>query len=395
MTADTNPSERTEATLVDRARSVLPGGITRSTVFVPPHPPYAVAGEGAWIVDDTGHRVLDANGNYTTLIHGHARPEIVHAATAALQNGSAFGLPTRSEVALAEMLRERTNMEQWRFCNSGSEAVMMLLRAARAATKRSKIIRFRGSYHGTSPDAVGNESHGDVIVVDQGDTEAVANALTTHGDDVAGVVIDLMPNRAGLRRADAAHVQELRSLTREHGALLLVDEVITFRLGVGGLLEQYDVEADLVSLGKAIGGGFAVGAIGGRRELLQPFDPREQKQPSAVSWGGTFSANPVTMAAGKVALDLFDATSVASLNAAGDALRARLVAAGVPATGWGSLLRLHTSDNQQAWWSLYERGVLAGTNCLLALSTAMGEEDVEHLADAILAMADEHPQYFQ
>lgn len=388
-----SPTEPDE--LIARAREVLPGGITRSTIFVAPHPPYAVSGEGAWIVDDGGRRVLDANGNYTSLIHGHARPEIIRAATEALQNGSAFGLPTRSEVALAELLRERTGKQQWRFCNSGTEAVMMLLRAARAVTKRRKIIRFRDSYHGTGPDVVGNRSAADVIVVDQGDIEAVARALRVHRDNVAGVLIDLMPNRAGLRRADATHVDELRSLTREHETLLLVDEVITFRLGVGGLLEQYEVDADLVSLGKAIGGGFAVGAIGGDRELLRPFDPRKSSLPDAVSWGGTFSANPVTMVAGKVALDLFDATSVSSLNAAGDALRTSLVSAGIPATGWGSLVRLHTSNNHEAWWALYERKVLAGTNCLLALSTAMSEEDVEHLADAVLSVADEHPEYFQ
>ena len=369
--------------VIDRARLVMPGGNTRSTVFVDPHPPYAVRGDGAWITDDSGHRVLDANCNYTALIHGHARPEIVEAATAALANGSAFGLPTMSEVEFAEVLQARTGQDHWRFCNSGTEAVMMLLRAARASTGRPKIIRFRGSYHGTCPDVVGNESHDQVIVVDQGNHAAVAAALRENEGEVAGVLIDLMPNRAGLRPAAPEHVAELRRLTTEAGALLLVDEVITFRLGVGGLAEQYGIKPDMVSLGKAIGGGFAVGAIGGCKENLTAFDPRLPHLPGAVSWGGTFSANPVTMAAGKVALELFDDTAVQAMNRTGDRLREQLAADGVPVAGRGSLIRLGFKDTTSGWWALYQRGVLAGTNGLLALSTAMSDSDIDQLFGSV------------
>ncbi|KAA9160198.1 aminotransferase class III-fold pyridoxal phosphate-dependent enzyme [Amycolatopsis acidicola] len=372
-------------TLPDRARRVLPGGNTRTTLFVPPNPPYAVRGEGAIVTDHTGHRVIDCNNNYTSLIHGHAHPEILDAATEAARSGTAFGLPTRSEVALAEHLRERTGIEQWRFCNSGSEAVLMLLRAARARTGRDLIVRFDGSYHGTGDAVVSPEAPGvvseSVLVLPQNDLEAVRKTLRAHGERVAAVLIDLMPNRAGLTPADPAYVAELRDLTRKYGALLAVDEVITFRLHEGGLHQRYGIRPDLVSVGKIIGGGFPVGAVGGSAEVLSPFDPRT---PGPVSWGGTFSANPVTMAAGLTALNLFGTKEIADLNHRGDELRKRLREGGVPVNGSGSLLRLITPDTTKLWWALYERGVLTGTNGLLALSTPMTPDDVEQVAEAVL-----------
>lgn len=372
-------------TVADRARRVLPGGNTRTTVFVPPHPPYAVRGEGAIVTDDTGHEVVDCNNNYTSLIHGHAHPEVLDEAIAAARRGTAFGLPTASEVALAEDLRERTGIEQWRFCNSGTEAVLMLLRAARAHTGRDLVVRFEGSYHGAgdalvAPDAPGVVP-GSVLVLPQRDLGALTDAMREHGERVAAVLIDLMPNRAGLVPADPAYVTALRDLTRRYGALLAVDEVITFRLGYGGLHREYGVQPDLVSVGKVIGGGFPVGAIGGRAEVLAPFVPG----PGAVAWGGTFSANPVTMAAGRTALRLYGPAEIAELNRRGDALRFRLREAGVPVHGSGSLLRLVAPDPARLWWALYRRGVLAGTNGLLALSTAMTGEHVDRVAEAVVA----------
>ncbi|PXY21548.1 aspartate aminotransferase family protein [Prauserella flavalba] len=375
--------------VVDRARRVLPGGNTRTTLFVPPHPPYAVRGEGAIVTDHTGHQVIDCNNNYTSLIHGHAHPEILGAATEAARSGTAFGLPTASEVALAEHLRDRTGIEQWRFCNSGTEAVLMLLRAARARTGRDLIVRFDGSYHGTgdavvSPDAPGvaRSAPDSVLVLPQHDLEALTAAMREHGDRVAAVLIDLMPNRAGLNPADPAYVTALRELTRQHGALLAVDEVITFRLHEGGLHKQYGLQPDLVSVGKVIGGGFPVGAIGGSADVLSPFVPA----PGAVSWGGTFSANPVTMAAGLTALSLFGSHEIAELNRRGDQLRARLRDAGVTVNGSGSLLRLMAPDPTDLWWNLYRRGVLGGTNGLLALSTAMSPVHLDQIADAVTAV---------
>lgn len=376
--------------LYHRAVDVLPGGTTRSTVFVPPHPPYAVRGAGAELTDSNGHTVIDCNNNYTSLIHGHADSDMCEVISAVAAEGTAFGLPTRYEVEMAETLRDRTGgIAQWRFCNSGTEAVMMLIRAARAHTGRDLIVRFEGSYHGTSDAVVSPSAKGvphalqqTVIEVPQGDIDAVEHALAEHSGQVAAVLIDLMPNRAGLNPASPQYVSRLADLTRQHGALLAVDEVITFRLEYGGLHTRYGIEPDLISLGKVIGGGFPVGAVGGPADVLSSFNPLLS---GPVAWGGTFSANPMTMAAGLHALQRYTSEAIAALNAHGDALRRRLREAGVAANGNGSLIRLMFDEPVHDWWALYRAGVLAGTNGLLALSTAMTDSHMDAIGDAVIA----------
>ncbi|MCW2499219.1 MAG: hemL [Frankiales bacterium] len=374
--------------LRDRARQVMPGGNTRSTLFVSPHPPYAVKGVGCRVVDAQGHEVIDCNNNYTALLHGHAHPELVSVAQAAVAEGSAFGLPTESEVAFAELLRDRTGLPSWRFCNSGTEAVMMAVRGARAYTGRDLIVRFSGSYHGTydavvdvSAPGVPGDVKDSVLTLPQGDEPAFREAMRLHGSTVAAVLIDLMPNRAGLRPAAQPFVDLVRAETTKHGALLVIDEVITLRLGLGGLQRQYGVVPDMTTVGKIIGGGFPAGGVGGRREVLDAFSPLGQ---GTVSWGGTFSANPVTMRTGAAALRMFNQAALDALNARGDGLRTRLQERGVKVSGSGSLVRLLLADAEPAWWRLYERGVLVGTNGLMALSTAMDDADVDAVHDAVL-----------
>lgn len=371
----------------DRAVNALPGGVTRSTVFVPPHPPYAVRGAGARVFDIEGHEVLDANNNYTSLIHGHAHPRLVEAATRAIANGTAFGLPTPSEIELAEALGSRTGIPHWRFCNSGTEAVMMAIRCARAFTRRDLIVRFSGSYHGAYDDVVDASAPGipastshDVLVLPQGDAAAFEQAMREHGRRVAAVLVDLMPNRAGLRPAAPEFADLLRRRTQADGALLIVDEIITLRTAVGGMSSRYGIAPDIMTVGKIIGGGFPAGGIGGPREVLRPFVP---SSPGAVSWGGTFSANPVTMSVGRASLDLLDAAAIARINAAGDALRSRLEEAGVAAAGFGSLLRL-SFGRPEDWWTLYHRGLLVCANGLVALSTAMSDDDVDRIGGIIV-----------
>lgn len=371
----------------------MPGGSTRSTLFVAPHPPYAVRGAGAEVTDDTGRVVIDCNNNYTALIHGHADPEILEVSAEVAAAGTAFGLPTRYEVDMAETLRARTGgIEHWRFCNSGTEAVMMLMRAARAHTGRDLIVRFEGSYHGTYDGAVSLSARGvsaavagSVIEVPQGDIGAVEHALEVHRGQVAAVLIDLMPNRTGLNPATKDFVRRLDTLVRAHDVLMAVDEVITFRLAYGGLHTRYGITPDLIALGKVIGGGYPVGAVGGRADVLSSFDPTVG---NAVGWGGTFSANPVTMAAGMVALRRFTPDAVAALDASGDALRLRLTNAGVVVNGSGSLIRLIVDDPAATWWRLYRAGVLAGSNGLLALSTAMTADHVTAIFDTVTRVCD-------
>ncbi|QEE62112.1 aminotransferase class III-fold pyridoxal phosphate-dependent enzyme [Salinibacterium sp. dk2585] len=378
-----------------RAKQVMTRGNTRSTLYVPPAPPYAVKGEGAIVTDQLGHEVIDCNNNYTSLIHGHAQPDVTAAVTPLMAQGTAFGLPTESEITLAEMLAARTGHERWRFSNSGTEAVMTAIRAARAFTGRDKLIRFEGSYHGTSDAVVSVTAPGvtagvrsDVIEVPQGDRAAFDAAVAEAGSDLAAVLIDLMPNRAGLVPAEQAFVDHVRETTRRVDALMIVDEVITLRMAFGGLAQAYGVKPDLISAGKIIGGGFPVGAVGGREDVLGVFDPLGQRN---VGWGGTFSANPITMTAGRVAMALFDEEAIASLNARGNALRTALEEAGIAVSGNGSLMRIREQlDLGELWWAAYERGVMLGTNGLLALSTPMTDTHISTIergtVDAVRAL---------
>lgn len=409
--------------LYDRALASLPGGNTRTTVFMQPYPIYAARGEGCRIWDVDGNEFIDCINNFTSLIHGHAHPALIEAATRQLALGSAFGLPTESEIDLAELLVSRlSSVDQIRFANSGTEAVMMALKAARAFTGRAKIAKCEGAYHGSydyaevsldpAPDTWGRNAPvsvayargtpdnvlADVVTIPFNDTEAAVSLIREHGPELACVLVDPMPNRAGLAPADHAYLQGLRKITREVGALLIFDEVITFRLGYRGAQGLWDVDPDLTALGKIIGGGFPVGAVAGRRDYMAVFDPRAGKP--ALPHGGTFSANPVTMRAGLAAMQLLDEAAFARLDDIGQAVRSGIDEAfrrtGVPGgtVGRGSLLKIHFADRpirdyrsayttereaqRQAVFSrgLLNRGVLAAGYGLMALSTPMTDADI-------------------
>jgi glutamate-1-semialdehyde 2,1-aminomutase len=387
MTTLSNANLPAADKLHDRALASLPGGNTRTTLFVPPRPPYAVRGEGCTLIDADGRRVLDLLNNYTALVHGHARPEIVDAAVAAVRNSSCFGLPTEHEIELAERLRERMpTAAKWRFANSGSEAVMMAIRLARAATGRSAVMRFQGAYHGiydaaVQPPARGVPAsvEGEIITVAVGDAQAVQTVLDEHGERIACVLFDAMPNRAGLRPADPEFVHLLRELTRQHGVLLVQDEVISLRVAFAGIHSLYGIEPDIVTVGKLIGGGFPIGGVGGREELMALFDPRGL---DPVVHGGTFSANPVSMRAGATSLDLLTVDAIAHISALGDRLRESLAGSGWDVSGQGSLLQVRVPDQAALWWSLYTGGVLIASNGLMCTSTAMDDADVDRAVEA-------------
>jgi glutamate-1-semialdehyde 2,1-aminomutase len=368
--------------LYERALSALPGGSSRTTVFVPPHPPYAASGEGWRVRDVDGHELIDLQCNYASLVHGHAFAPAVRAATQALGEGSAFGLPTAAEVELGECLAQRLPWtERWRFAGSGTEAVMMAVRAARTATGRDGLLRFEGCYHGSwdavAPPAargVPAAAQRDVLTLPVGDERAFLAAMDEHGERLACVLIDLMPNRAGLRPAEPSFAALVREQTARRGIVLVVDEVITLRLAVGGLQEVYGIEGDLVVLGKLIGGGLPIGALGGRAELMDVFDPR---RPDAVAHGGTFSANPVSLRAGLAALDALDGAAIARIDALGERLRAGLCELGYTPSGRGSLLKIHVPDPVELWWRLYDAGVLIAVGGLTCISTPMDDAVIE------------------
>jgi glutamate-1-semialdehyde 2,1-aminomutase len=415
--------------MYNRALSSLPGGNTRTTVFMKPYPIYAARGEGCRVYDLDGNAFIDCINNFTSLIHGHAHPALIKAATDQLALGSAFGLPTQSEVELAELLAARLpSVDQLRFCNSGTEAVMMALKAARAFTGRPKIAKCEGAYHGSydyaevsldpNPEQWGRNAPvsvayakgtpdnvlADVVAIPFNDAEAAVSLIREHGKDLACVLVDPMPNRAGLSPADKAYVQALREVTREVGALLIFDEVITFRLGYAGAQGIWEIEPDLTTLGKIMGGGFPVGAVGGRSDVMAVFDPRPGKP--MLPHGGTFSANPVTMRAGIAAMELLDQAAFARLDAMGEAVRGGINDAfrkhGVPGgtVGMGSLLKIHfvdrpVRDYRSAYLTeeetrrqtifnrgLLNRGVLAAGYGLMALSTPMSVADIDAIVGA-------------
>ena len=377
--------------LFARAVAYLPGGNSRNTVFMRPHPPYVESGQGAYIKDFDGNRILDCNNNYTSLILGHCDLDVMESVSKVLARGWAYGLPTEYEITLAQSLSKRLNIDWlWRFVNSGTEATMLAIRIARAYTNRNLVLKFVGAYHGSyegtldyGVPGVSKGSSQEVLTIQMNDHQALEDIFAMKGADLACVILDLMPNRAGLSPANPEFVSQIRKYTSKNGSLLILDEVMSFRLGYGGFHKSYNVTPDLITLGKIIGGGFPVGAVGGSNKFMNVVSPGEQ---GIFTWGGTFNANPISMAAGVSTLDKFDLASIESLNNAGNRLRQNLSEAGVRVSGYGSLLRIFSPKIEETWWKFYESGLLIGTNGLMALSTAMNEEDIERIYRTIYGL---------
>lgn len=382
------------AALYERAKAVMPGGNTRITVFMKPHPYYADKGEGCRLTDVDGVERLDFTNNYNSLIHGHAHPAITAAVRDQLERGTAFPMATEAEVRFAELLCDRVpSFERIRFCNSGSEAVMFALKAARAHTGRSKIAKCEGSYHGSydyaevsldpTPATWGNADPksvayakgtpesvlDDVVVIPFNKPNEAERILRAHAQELACVIVDLMPNRGGLIAATPEFAAMLERVRQETGVLIILDEVITLRLAYGGAQTLFGIAPDLTALGKIIGGGFPVGAVAGSAQVMAVFDPREGKPD--LSHSGTFNANPVTMVAGEAAMHLLTQDEIDRLAALGDRARDGIAAAmqeaGMPGqvTGLGSLFRIHVhnrplSDYRSMLMTQSEKDLLAG-----------------------------------
>ena len=418
------------AALYARAQKILPGGVSRNTVLRSPHPLYAKSAEGCRVTDVEGVSRIDFSNNMASLVHGHAHPEVVAAVTEQLARGSAFALATEVEVEYAEYLCSRCpSFEKLRFVNSGTEAVMGMLKAARAFTGRPKIAKVEGAYHGlydyaevsqtarpetwgeaTRPSSV-PVAHGtpqraldDVVVIPFNDADRACELLDEAKDELACVLLDPMPHRVGLKPADPQFVRALREWTRANDVLLVFDEVITFRSEFAGAQVWFEgVEPDLTSVGKAIGGGFPVGAIAGRADVMEVMNPLADRV--LFPHSGTFSANPVTMTAGMTAMRLFDEAAVARLNGlavrAVKGIEAAIERTGARAcvTGGGSMFRLHFKPTpprnyREAYQGpqelaqlktmldhLFDGGAMMINTCSAALSTAMGEVEIDELVD--------------
>ncbi len=426
-------SQTNSARLYQRALKVMPGGCSRNTILRKPHPYYAESANGCYVTDIDGNRRIDFANNMASLIHGHAHPEVIRKVGEQLHKGSAFTLATEVELLFAEELCSRSRgFQKIRFVNSGTEAVMSCLKAARAFTGRPKIAKVEGAYHGlydyaevsqtSSADNWGDISqprsvpvaHGtpvsalnDVVVIPFNDADTAIKILSEHKNELACVLLDLLPHRIGLIPASEAFVNAIRQWTRDNQVLMVCDEVITFRSQMAGAQQNYNCIADLTAMGKVIGGGFPVGAITGREDIMDVMNPLADKV--LFPHSGTFSANPITMTAGLTTMKLFDEAAVKRLNTLGDLARKNINEviniAAVPAcvTGCGSLFRVHLQANPPANYRdtvltgrqsgllkklldhLFDNGIMMINTCSFALSTVMTENEINQLSEVMLS----------
>ncbi len=291
------------AELGKQAERVMPGGDTRTTTFYRPYPLTLARGEGAFVWDIDGNRYIDLIGNYTSLVHGNAYPPIVEAVSKAIAGGSAWPARSEAQIELATLLCERVaSVERVRFCNSGTEAGMLAAQVARRLTGRKLILMARYGYHGSYEDfevGLAGQDGERTMLADFGEATAFDALLSERGSEIAAVFLEPVLGSAGVVEPPPGFLARVAEAAHRAGALFVLDEVITLRLNEGGAQKIYDVRPDLTMMGKIIGGGFPVGAIGGSEEVMSTFDPRNR---GSLWHSGTFNGNPVTCAAGVVSV---------------------------------------------------------------------------------------------
>jgi glutamate-1-semialdehyde 2,1-aminomutase len=390
------------------ACAALPGGNTRSAIHVDPFPLTMTRGEGARLWDLDGHEYVDFLNEFTAGIYGHSHPVIRRAIDAALDGGLNFGAHSAAEARFAAAICARfPSIELVRFTNSGTEANLMAVSAARAITGRPKILVFAGGYHGG---VFYFRGHGsplnapfEYLLGRYNDLAAVEALVRPHRGELAAILVEPMQGTTGCIPAERGFLAGLRVLADETGALLIFDEVMTSRLAPGGLQEALGILPDLTTLGKYVGGGISFGAFGGRADIMERFDPR---RPDAFQHAGTFNNNVLTMNAGLVGLtELYTPERARALNSWGDRLRERLNAVvrsrglAMQFTGLGSMFSVHMTDRsihsqddaEQGntalrdlfYFDLIARGIWFAKRGMFALSIGLAEADGDKLVDAV------------
>jgi glutamate-1-semialdehyde 2,1-aminomutase len=411
--------------LFERASKVMPRGNSRHSVFYAPHPLYCASGTGCRVTDVDGVERLDFVNNFSSMIHGHGHPKTLAALHGQADKLIAVGMPTESEVELAELLSDRiASVEHIRFMSSGTEAVMMAVKAARAFTGRTAIAKFEGCYHGTfdavevsqappidawglpeEPRSVGL-SRGtppavmhDTVVLPFNDVVATAYILDKHRKGLAAVIVDVAPSHLGYLQLSPEMLLLLREFADAEGTVLIADEVYSLRLDYHGAQHRFGVRPDLTVMGKIIGGGLPIGAVGGPRKIMEVFDPLPNGP--AVAHGGTYNANPLSMVAGLASMQALNADAFAKLEQHGDYLRKELNAlsqrgsiefiveglSSLVSLTFGkapirnyrdrALLRDHPPRLAEYHRGMLEQGILLAPQGLVVLSTAMGQEEMD------------------
>ena len=392
----------------EAANRSMPGGNTRTVLFYPPYPLSLAGGDGCYVTDIDGHRYTDFVTEQTAGLYGHSDPRIIAAVKNALEHGITLGGPTEQEAVLADLLTERfPALDLVRFTNSGTEANLLALQTARAVTGKNEFMAFEGSYHGSvlSFGPYGRELNVPLpwVMATYNDLEGTAEIIRARAGRLAAVVIEPMTGSGGCIPATPEFLAMLREITSELGILLIFDEVMTSRLGPSGYQGVCGVTPDMMTMGKYLGGGLTFGAFGGRRDIMQRFDPTA---PNHLSHAGTFNNNVLTLAAATVGLsEIFTVDAAKQMNDAGNRLRERLnerlahhdIAGQV--TGYGSMMMLHLTDEAidgpadstkvpAAARGLFhlgmlERGYYVARRNMMVLSLPMGEAEFDGLVDAV------------
>ena len=415
--------------LHERASQFMPGGDTRNSIFWDPFPVYVTHAEGTRLTDADGNVRTDFVNNMTTLIVGHRHPDVVKALHEQVDHGVSYPAPSPPVVRWAEILCERVpSVEKVRFVNSGTEATLNAIRAARAFTGKTLLAKCEGAYHGNhdaiqisvtppvdqageaeSPESVvmfpgiNPGAANDVVIMPYNHPEAAEKVIRAHADELAAVIVEPINGQCGMVPAKPEFLRMLRAVTAELGIPLIFDEVISFRAARGGAQEWYGITPDLTCFGKVIGGGMPVGAFGGKDEIMRLWDPNYGA--GQVQHAGTFNGNPMTAAAGVATLDLLTPDVYGELERRGELLRQMVrdliaeLEVPMDVTGAASLFALQftteqvtdyrtyaTNDKemlQTVFTGMLNEGFVMSNRCAGNVSTVHTDEDIRAFVDAL------------
>jgi len=402
-------TQKSRATL-EASRKYMPGGDTRTSIWFEPYPFWIDKAEGCRFTDVDGHEYIDFHNCYTTMILGHANPKVVAAVREQVAKGTAFGALIPTVVRWSELICNMVeSVDKVRFGNSGTEAVMIALRVARGLTGKDMILKTDGCYHGSydpvvyPSDAAGipKSARGDSIIVPYNDKEAAEKAIVENKDRLAAVIVEGAMGAAGMIPPRNGYLEFLRKVTAENGVLFILDEVISLRLAWGGVQSIYGIKPDLTTMAKIIGGGYPVGALGGREDLMQLFSPEVRR----VYHAGTLNANPITATAGVATLEQLNAQVIDRINRLGesfaDGVRAVFKKLNIKGqvTGMGSLQNIHFSDKPVVngksareankdllhlfYLAMQERGMFSAARGLYVMSTPMTQQEIDATVKAV------------
>ena len=417
------------AGLHKKASTFMPGGDTRNSIYWDPFPIYITSGDGTTLTDADGNQRTDFVNNMTTLILGHRPPEVTSALAEQISKGLSFPAPTPSVVRWAELMCERVpSLDKVRFVNTGTEATLNAIRAARAFTGKQKLVKCEGAYHGNhdaiqisvvppldeagkadSPESVAafpgisETAVDDIFIMPFNDIVTAEKIIRKHADELAAVIVEPVNGQCGMVPAKPEFLEGLRRLTDDLGIVLIFDEVIAFRIAYGGAQDYYGVKPDLTCFGKVIGGGMPVGAFGGRDDIMSLWDPSGGG--SIVQHAGTFNGNPMTAVAGVATLESLTADKYEYLEHLGNMLRNKLITlfaeleVPMSVTGVASLFalqftptevidyRTYATNNKEMLQTMFigllNEGFLMSNRCAGNVSTVHTEDDVDAFVLAV------------